>query len=112
MISVTHRPDNLLQENVKEGVPRGMEGTYIAKVTLPVHKALLGFLNAGVIGQHADRAALEEMLKQWPEYAKARGIKIEGEARDFRRLWVNKDNAIAAAIGCGGDFEIALVQEL
>lgn len=112
MLEVRHRPDNLLQKSVERGVPQGAEGTFISEVTVPVHKALLGFLNAGVVGRHANRAALEEILEQWPEYAAARGVNVDVSARDFKRLWINRKKAIAAASGMGGDFEIASIHEV
>jgi uncharacterized protein YcsI (UPF0317 family) len=103
-----HRPDNLLQKSAARKVSEDLKGTFIYEVTHPVHCALLSFLNAGVVGSHASEAELKEVLESWPDYAKARGIDIRGEARDFDKLWIDQDT-IAAASGMGGNFEIALI---
>jgi hypothetical protein len=112
LIIVKHRPDNLLQKSVAGGVPEDAKGTMIETVTLPVHKALLQFLNAGLVGSHASEKDLAEFLEEWPGYAKVRGVDAAGAAKDFAELRITKQNTIAAASGMGGNFEIALIERV
>lgn len=111
MIIVKHGPDCLLQKSVEAGIPGNTRGTFVEEVTKPVHRALLKFLDAGVVGTHESESALREILESWPGYAKARGIDINGAARDFQRLWITRERTIAAAFGPGGNFEIALIEK-
>jgi hypothetical protein len=114
MIVVEHRSDRLLQRSVERGVPADSEGTFIERVTVPTHRALLAFLTNGnkpVIGEHADFENLKRVLDQWPEFAAEKGILSLDKG--FAEIEIIREmNVLATEGGMGGPFVVALYQNI
>jgi len=109
-IKVEHRPDQLFQQCAKRDCPPHLENTFIGKVTLPTHRALLGFLNEKVVGREfKDEGELQKVLDTWPEFAKAQGLPYLDKA--FATLSVSSRGTVACPDkGPGGPLEVGLVK--
>ena|SRR3989344_6006280 len=107
-VKVAHRPDQLLQDNVRNGCPSGLEDTFIGWVSVPTEKALLEFLDEKVVGREfPNDQKLQEVLDTWPEYAGARGLRLR---KEFATLRVSPRGTIACPDkGMGGPFEVGLL---
>lgn len=108
-IEVKHRPDSLLQNSVKEGIPPGTENTYVGKVTQPHHEMALKFLDERIIGKEFENEAdLQEVLKTWPQFAKENGLEVDHE-------WDSIDlygERIGFEGSIGGPFVIGIIEQL
>jgi len=94
MITVIHRNDHLLQDNVERGVSREEKGTIIEKVTVPTHRALLRFLDERIVGRtHPSRQKLQRVLDTWPKFAAKCGL--SRLAKEFAVLEVIDDGWVA-----------------
>jgi len=113
-IVVRHRDDGLLQRSVARTVPEDMKGTFVGRVTIPTHVALLAFLEnkeKPVIGKHDNFENLMAILEQWPEFANQNGIARLDNA--FKQIEIVRNmNALATPGGMGGPFVIALYQNI
>lgn len=107
-IIVEHRPDQLLQENVRDGCPPGLENTFVGQVTVPTHKALLEFLDERVVGhEFADEGELQLVLDTWPEFVQG---KVPRWSRDFDALRITGNGTIAfRKESPGGPFEVGVI---
>lgn len=87
-ITVEHRSDRLLQNSVREGIPAGTEGTYIDRVTMPMHRLLLLFLEAYLIGREfSDDQELASELKKWSDFAESNGG-VNELNKDWREVYI------------------------
>ncbi|HSW89985.1 MAG TPA: hypothetical protein VLH19_03895 [Patescibacteria group bacterium] len=86
--TIEHRKDNLLQGTATEEVDPNLKGTYIEAVTIPAHIATLNFINEHLIGREFETVEeLEDVLKQWPDYAHTHGLNPDGNGDFSIRDW-------------------------
>ncbi len=114
MIVVTHRPDQLLQRRAKEILPPSVRGTFVERVTIPTHAALLAFLENDkqpVIGRHADFENLQHILEMWPEFASEKGLLELDKGFDAISI-IREMQALATPGGMGGPFVVAMFNVL
>lgn len=110
-IIVSHRPDKLLQKSMTRVLEPELKDTFIERVTIPTHKALLAFLDDRVIGEHKGIAELETKLVTWPDFA--HDVQKLNLHHDFSEIEIDQmEKFLFCGEGMGGPFVIALYQEL
>lgn len=109
-----HRGDGLLQENVAKVNDDLAPDSYIAKYTVPIHKALLAFLDEHIIGKEFEsNEQLTEVLATWEQYLRDNtDIQDDHIIREWRLYFGVNGWICAATDGPGGDFHAAqLIEE-